>query len=172
MGRPKGSINGVRKDDPDKQIIEFPHIGDSITLERVLKAKRCTLYKYTKIEYEGEKPIEIVEYFDKNKYYVDKVILHYSEGYPVYRKIRIVRDSINRLINFEYNKPVIIIGTAYNGKKYKVTIYTESRNILLRNKGGCTLKYMMDEPYIFGTHYIISYNDTLDQERRFFNDFK
>lgn len=161
MSRTKGSVNGVRKNDPNNQLIK--KAGENITLDRVLKVKRCTLYKYTKIEYENEKPIEIVEYFDKNKYYVDKVILHYSEGYPVYRKIRIVRDSIDKLINFKYNKPVII-----QGKNYKVTIYTESRNILVRNTGGSTLKYF-EEPYIYGSHYVISYSDTIDQERRYFN---
>lgn len=163
MSRTKGSINGVRKYDPDNQLIEFPNIGGSITLDRVLKAKKHYLYKYTKIEYEDQKPIEIVEYFDKNKYYVDKVILHYVDSYPVYRKERIVRDSIDRLINFKYNKPVII-----KGKNYKVTIYTESRNILVRSTGGCILKYF-EEPYIYGTNYVISYSDTPDQERRYFN---
>lgn len=167
MPRTKGSKNGVRKKDPNNQLIEFPNTGKNITLQRVLKAKKHYLYKYTKIEYEGEEPIEIVEYFDKNKYYVDKVIHDYVDTYPVYKKVRIVRDSIDRLINFKYNKPVIIKGTAYNGKKYKVTIYTESRNVLVRNTGGCILKYL-DKPYIYGTHYVISYEDTPDQERRYF----
>lgn len=162
MSRTKGSINGVRKDDPDKQLIE--KVNESITLDRVFKAKKRYPYKYTKIEYENEKPIEIVEYFDKNKYYVDKVIRDWINDYPVYRPERIVRDSIDKLINFKYNKPVII-----KGKNYKVTIYTESRNIVVRNKGGCTLKYM-DKPYIYSTHYVISYDDTERDERRYFNE--
>lgn len=166
MPRPKGSVNGVRKDDPDKQLIE--KTGENVTLDRVLKAKKRFIYKYTKIEYGNDKPIEIVEYFDKNKYYVDKVVLYYYLDSPVYRKERIVRKSIDELINFEYNKPVIITGTAHDGTKYKVTIYTESRNVMVGNTGGCKLKYMT-KPYLKGTNYIISYDDTDRDERRYFN---
>lgn len=165
MSRPKGSKNkkGAEKIYKEEPIV-IKYIGDYITLERIQKVKRCTLYKYTKIEYENEEPIEIVEYFDKNKYYVDKVIRDYNSlGYARYREVRIVRDSINRLINFKYNKPVII-----KGKNYKVTIYTESRNILV-GKRASTLKYLGEEPYVDDDFYIISYADTLDQERRFFN---
>ena len=164
MGRPKGSINGIRKDDPDKQLIEFPNIGVTITLERVLRAKKRYPYKYTLIEYEGKKPIEIIEYFDKNKYYVDKVIKDWINNYQVYKQERIVRDSINKLINFEHNKQVII-----KDKNYKVTIWTESRNIVVGNTRGCWLAYL-DKPYIYGTHYIISYEDTELDERRYFNE--
>lgn len=164
MGRPKGSINGVRKDDPDKQFIEFPNIGVTITLDRVLRAKKRYPYKYTLIEYEGKKPIEIIEYFNKNTYYVDKVIKDRINNYPVYKPIHVVRASIDKLINFKYNKPVII-----TGKNYKVTIWTESRNIVVGNTRGCWLHYF-DKPYLKGTHYLISYEDTERDERRYFNE--
>lgn len=163
MGRPKGSINGVRQDDPDNQLIEFPNIGVTITLDRVLRAKKRYLYKYTLIEYENKKPIEIVEYFDRNRYYVDKVIKDWIKNYPVYRPERIVRASIDKLISFKHNKPVIIIG-----KNYKVTIYTESRNIVVGNTKGCWLKYF-EKPYLKGVNYIISYNDTTKMEEGYFN---
>ena len=163
MPRPKGSINGVRKDDPDNQLIEFPNIGVTITLDRVLRAKKRYPYKYTKIEYEGKKPIEIIEYFDKHKYYVDKVIKAWINNYPVYKPIHVVRASIDKLINFKYNKPVII-----TGKNYKVTIWTESRNIVVGNTRGCWLKYF-DKPYLKGIHYIISYDDTTKTEEGYFN---
>lgn len=165
MTKPK--VNGVNKNDPNNQLIEFPNIGKSITLERVLKAKRLYLYKYTKIETENDKSIEIVEYFDHNRYYKDKVP-HYitPDGHIMYKDINIVQSRIDRLINFKHNKPVII-----TGKGYKIFIYTESRNILVGNTGGCKLVYL-DKPYINGTNYIISYSDTQEQERRFFNEFQ
>lgn len=162
MPRPKGSINGVRKDDPDNQLIE--KAGGNITLDRVLRAKKRYPYKYTLIEYEGKKPIEIIEYFDKNTYYADKVIKGWIKNYPVYKPEKVVRASIDKLINFEHNKPVIIIG-----KNYKITIWTESRNIVVSN-ACCWLKYF-DKPYLKSINYIISYTDTTKMEEGYFNDY-
>ena len=164
MPRPKGSKNkkGVEKVYRDELIIP-QHLDDNITLERVLRAKRRYVYQYTKIEYENEKPIEIVEYFSKKRYYIDKVIRDYNQqGIPTYKPIKNVRDAIKKLTDF--NKPVII-----KGKNYKVTIYTECRNIVVRNNGGNSLRYL-EEPYVGDKYYIISYSDTLEQERRYFND--
>lgn len=166
MPRPKGSKNkkGAEKVYKEEPIIP-KYLDENITLQRVLKAKRIYLYKYTKIEYEGKEPIEIVEFFDKKRCYIDKVVRHYNQyGAVVYKKVEDVRKSIKKLTDFEYNKPVII-----KGKNYKVTIYTESRNIVMHNTGGCRLKYL-EEPYVGDRYYIISYEDTERDERRYFNE--
>lgn len=164
MPRPKGSKNkrGIEKIYKDELIVP-KYLDENITLERVLKAKKLYLYKYTKIEYEDQEPIEIVEFFDHTKCYIDKVIKYYNQyGVPLYKKVEDVRKSIKKLTDFEYNKPVII-----QGKNYKVTIYTESRNIVVRNNGGNRLKYL-EEPYLGDKFYIISYEDTERDERRYF----
>lgn len=164
MPRPKGSKNkkGIDKVYRDELIIP-QHLDDNITLERVLRAKRRYMYQYTKIEYNGEKTIELVEYFDKKRYYIDKVVSHYNQyGVPVYKSVKNVRDAIKKLTDF--NKPVII-----KGKYFTVTIVRESRNIVVRNNGGNSLKYL-EEPYVGDKYYIISYSDTERDERRYFNE--
>lgn len=168
MSRPKGSKNkkGIEKVYKEEPIV-LKYLNENITLERVLRAKRLYLYKYTKIEYEGKEPIEIVEFFDHKKYYIDKVVNSYNQyGVPAYKKVEVMRKFIKKLTDFEYNKPVIIIG-----KNYKVSIWTESRNIVMHNTGGCTMKYF-EEPYLGDKFYIISYSDTEREERRYFNEFK
>lgn len=166
MPRPKGSKNkkGAEKRYRDELIIP-KYLDENITLERVQKAKKRYVYKYTKIEYEDQEPIEIVEYFNKNKYYVDKVIRDYNpQGVPFYKPVKNVRDDIKKLT--DYNKPVII-----KGKNYKVTIYTECRNIVVRNKGGNMLKCFKEVPYVDDKYYIVSYSDTERDERRYFNEY-
>ena len=138
-----------------------------ITYKDIQKAKKNTLYQYTKIEYKDDEPIEIVEFFNHKKYYINKVIKYNNQyGAEVYKKVEDVRKSIKRLTDFEYNKPVIIIG-----RYYKVTIIRESRNIVVRNVGGNLLKYFdRDNPPISTDKtYIISYNDTTRMEEGYFN---
>ena len=138
-----------------------------ITYKEIQKAKKNTLYQYTKIEYKDDEPIEIVEFFDRKKCYIDKVVRHYNQyGIPVYKKVEDVRKSIKKLTDFEYNKPVIIIG-----RYYKVTIIRESRNIVVRNSGGKLLKYFDRDSSPISTDkiYIISYNDTTRMEEGYFN---
>lgn len=164
MPRPKGSKNkkGSEKVYRDELIVP-KHLDENITLERVLRAKKRYVYQYTKIEYEGKKPIEIVEYFDKNRYYIDKVVRDYNpQGIPFYKPVKNVRNDIKKLTDF--NKPVII-----KGKYFTVTIIRESRNIVVRNNGGNCLKYFKEEPYVGDKYYIISYSDTERDERRYFN---
>lgn len=165
MPRPKGSKNkkGALKVYREEPIIP-KHLDENITLERVQRAKKRYVYQYTKIEYKGEKTIELVEYFDKNRYYIDKVIRDYNpQGVPFYKPVKYVRDDIKKLT--DYNKPVII-----KGKYFTVTIVRECRNIVMRNKGGCCLKYL-EEPYVGDSSYIISYTDTERDERRYFNEY-
>lgn len=138
-----------------------------ITYKEIQKAKKNTLYQYTKIEYKDDEPIEIVEFFDHKKYYINKVIKYYNQyGAEAYKKVEDVRKSIKRLTDFEYNKPVIIIG-----RYYKITIIRESRNIVVRNVGGNLFKYFnRDNPPInTDKTYIISYNDTTKMEEGYFN---
>lgn len=166
MPRPEGSKNKkvVEKKVRDELIIP-KYLDENITLERVLRAKRRYVYQYTKIEYKDEKTIELVEYFDKNRYYIDKVIRGYNEqGIPSYKPVKNVRDDIKKLTDF--NKPIII-----KDKYFTITIVRESRNIVVHNTGGNELKYF-EKPYVGDRYYIISYEDTERDERRYFNDFK
>ena len=78
------------------------------------------------------------------------------------KNVKNVRDAIKKLTDF--NKPVII-----KGKYFTITIVRESRNIVVRNNGGNSLKYL-EEPYVGDKYYIISYEDTERDERRYFNE--
>lgn len=142
------------------------NIPKSITHKQVKLARSHYLYKYTIIEREGKKPIEILTYFDQKCYYRDKVLVCYNNtGSPIYRRKEFVDNNIKTLIDCELNQPSV-----YHGKNYTLTIYTEHRNPIITTYHTRKLEYLK-EPYVDVYKYVISYFDDLDEERMYFNEF-
>ena len=140
----------IKQEDAIKKVALY------ITPERKNKAMSIYLYSYTIIEYKDKKPIEILEYFNGCSYYRDKVYAgDNGSGVDMYRTHKSTQLHIDRLINFEKNKPTIIVG-----KDYKITKYTESRQIQMSTTAHNVLKYFPhDKPYVNDGFYILYYKD-------------